>query len=193
MLIPSQLMEGENLSNMCLMCPVEKRGLSEQVLEVTRPATEMILLPTPLPVCPGGLWFCCGSLTPFYWKTNLSEHLMVSSGCPASFNSLVSAPSYFSRFSLCKSFILMLLSFETMFSASFDSLLLTFMAQFFLLHCGDLCGVIFPLLSVLLKLLYVTPTYCWSCDGFVFTLKLQQICGVYSMQVLAGIVAWKCN
>lgn len=51
----------------------------------------------------------------------------------------------------------MLLSFETIISASFDSLLLTFMAQFFLLHCGDICDVIFSLLSVLLKLLYVTP------------------------------------
>lgn len=50
MLIPSQLMEGEDLSNLCLMCPVEKRGL-----QVTRLGTEMILLPTLLPVCPDGL------------------------------------------------------------------------------------------------------------------------------------------
>lgn len=55
MLIPSQLMEGENLSNLCLVCPVEKRGFSEWVLQVTRLGTEMILLITLLPVCPDGL------------------------------------------------------------------------------------------------------------------------------------------
>lgn len=54
----------------------------------------------------------------------------------------------------------MLLSFEAIISASFDSLPLTFVAQFFLLCCGDVCDVIFSLFPVLLKLLYVTPTYC---------------------------------
>jgi len=110
-------------------------------------------------VCPSVLlWYQLpGSPAPVCWKTNLTVHLMVSCGCQASLNALVSArslavpaapPPY-------KSFILIFLSFEPMLSAIFDVLLLTFMAQFFLLHCEDICDVICSLHScALLKLLY---------------------------------------